>query len=41
MAIRINGVNKLVINKMDILEEVDSWCLFEGPNLYNFAQEKT
>tara|TARA_B100000212_G_C27372665_1_gene533269 strand:+ start:1492 stop:2499 length:1008 start_codon:yes stop_codon:yes gene_type:complete len=36
MAIRINGVNKLVINKMDILEKTDTWCLFEGPNLYEF-----
>jgi len=36
MAARINGVNNLVFNKMDILEEVDSWCLYDGPNLYQF-----
>ena len=21
---------------MDILEQVDAWCLFEGPNLFQF-----
>jgi len=36
MAARINGVDKLVFNKMDILEMVDSWCLYDGPNLYEF-----
>ena len=36
MAARINGVSKLVINKMDILEAVNSWCLYDGPNLYQF-----
>ena len=36
MAARINGVSKLVINKMDILEALDSWCLYDGPNLYEF-----
>ncbi len=36
MASRINGVNKIVINKMDILEAVKSWCLYDGPNLYEF-----
>tara|TARA_B100000927_G_scaffold275099_1_gene254816 strand:+ start:171 stop:1178 length:1008 start_codon:yes stop_codon:yes gene_type:complete len=36
MASRINGIDKLVINKMDILEEVNSWCLYDGPNLYEF-----
>ena len=36
MSSRINGVDKLVINKMDILESVDSWCLYDGPNLYQF-----
>ena len=36
MASRINGINKLVINKMDILEEIGSWCLYDGPNLYEF-----
>ena len=36
MASRINGINKLVVNKMDILEQVNSWCLYDGPNLYEF-----
>lgn len=36
MAARINGTNKIVINKMDILEELDTWCLYDGPNLYEF-----
>ena len=37
MASRINGVNKVVFNKMDVLDEVHSWCLFDGPNLYEFV----
>jgi len=40
MAARINGVNKLVFNKMDVLEAVDSWCLFDGPNLYEFKKRE-
>lgn len=36
MASRINGVNKLVFNKMDVLEKVNRWCAYEGPNLYEF-----
>ena len=40
MASRINGVSKLVFNKMDVLEEVDSWCLFDGPNLYEFKNRE-
>ena len=36
MATRINGVTKLVINKMDILDKVDTWNLFNGDNLYEF-----
>ena len=35
-AIQINGVNKLVINKMDILEEIEEWKLFSGIHLYEF-----
>jgi len=38
MATRINGCNKVVFNKMDILEGLDSWCLYEGPNLYQFKK---
>jgi len=36
MATRINGVNNLVINKVDVLEEVGAWRLFDGPQLYEF-----
>ena len=36
MASKINGITKLVVNKMDVLEKVDSWCLYDGPNLYEF-----
>lgn len=40
MASRINGVDKVVFNKMDILEAVDSWCLYDGPNLYEFKNRQ-
>jgi len=40
MAARINGVNKLIINKMDILEQLDQWCLFCGPSLFQFDNRK-
>lgn len=40
MASRINGINKLVINKMDILRILDSWCAYDGPNLYSFESEE-
>jgi adenylosuccinate synthase len=36
MASRINGINKIVFNKMDILEQINEWCLYDGPNLYQF-----
>jgi hypothetical protein len=36
MATRINGCTKVVFNKMDILEGLDSWCLYDGPNVYQF-----
>ena len=36
MAIDINGVNKLVINKMDVLDEVQKWCLYSGLSVYEF-----
>ena len=36
MATRINGVNKLVFNKMDILEKINQWFLYDGPSLYQF-----
>jgi len=36
MAARINGVSKVVLNKMDILEQINSWCLYDGPSLFEF-----
>ena len=40
MASRINGVNKLVINKVDILRALDIWCAYEGPHLFSFESEE-
>ncbi len=34
---RINGVNRLVFNKMDIMEQVGAWRFFDGLSLYEFA----
>ena len=36
MASRINGVNKLVLNKMDILDEVNRWCVYSGLHVLEF-----
>ena len=40
MAARINGANKIVFNKMDILEKVNQWCLYEGPSLFEFKSRE-
>ena len=40
MAARINGANKIVFNKMDILEQVNQWCLYEGPSLFEFKSRE-
>ena len=40
MAARINGVNKLVFNKMDILEQLEAWCLYDGPILFQFESKQ-
>ncbi|OUW03291.1 MAG: hypothetical protein CBD16_03370 [Betaproteobacteria bacterium TMED156] len=40
MASRINGIDKLIINKMDILDKIGSWCLYDGPNLYEFKSRE-
>jgi adenylosuccinate synthase len=37
MAMNINGVTKLVLNKYDILKEIDKWCLYSGMNLFEFT----
>ena len=36
MAARINGVNKMVVNKVDILEEVGVWKAYHGPHILQF-----
>jgi len=36
MAIDINGVNKLVFNKKDVLEKVNRWCIYSGFNAFEF-----
>ena len=38
-ACKINGVNKLVFNKMDILREVGVWKLFKDGQLIEFKEE--
>lgn len=40
MAININGVNKLVFNKMDVLESVEMWRLYSGLNLFEFEKSE-
>jgi adenylosuccinate synthase len=38
-AARINGVTDLIINKTDILQEVNCWKLYKDGNLLDFQQE--
>jgi len=38
-AIKINGVTHLVINKMDVLREIDVWKAFFGADLLDFTSE--
>lgn len=40
MASNINGVTKMVINKMDILEELNVWRMFDGVQLYEFENSE-
>jgi adenylosuccinate synthase len=40
MASRINGVSHLVFNKMDILDQLNTWCAYEGPSLYSFQSKE-
>ena len=37
MASRINGINKLVVNKMDILDEIGMWRAYNGPHVLEFS----
>ena len=36
MAGRMNGTNKIVFNKMDILDKVKKWCAYDGPHILDF-----
>ena len=38
-SIKINGVTHLVVNKMDVLREIDVWKAFFGQKLVNFESE--
>jgi adenylosuccinate synthase len=40
-AIKISGVNKLIINKCDILEKIHTYKLFQNNNLYKFDKLKS
>jgi len=35
-SIKINGANKVVFNKADILDEVGTWCVYDGMDAQNF-----
>tara|TARA_B100000282_G_C31723333_1_gene487154 strand:+ start:501 stop:1505 length:1005 start_codon:yes stop_codon:yes gene_type:complete len=37
-AVNINGVTKLVVNKIDVLEKVKFWKLYEGVNALEFSE---
>jgi adenylosuccinate synthase len=39
-ASKINGVTKLVMNKVDILDEIQYWKLFEGINAMEFSEKE-
>jgi adenylosuccinate synthase len=40
MASRINGISKLVINKMDILDSIGTWNAYEGAHMLQFDSRK-
>ena len=39
-SIKVNGVNKVVFNKADILDEVGSWCIHDGMDSHNFQNSE-
>jgi|15BtaG_2_1085339.scaffolds.fasta_scaffold00237_10 adenylosuccinate synthase len=39
-AIRINGVNKVILNKIDVLQELDVWSLIEDDVVVDMGSEK-
>jgi adenylosuccinate synthase len=40
-AIKISGINKLIINKCDILDKIHTYKLFQNNNLYKFDKLKS
>ena len=38
-ATKINGLTHMVVNKMDVMREIDCWKLFSGENLHEFTSE--
>ena len=39
-AINMNGVTDIVLNKMDVLREVDHWRMYSDENLLKFDGEQ-
>ena len=37
---RLYGVNKLVVNKMDILDQVGRWCVYSGIHVLEFESRE-
>ena len=35
-SIKVNGANKVVFNKADILDEVGTWCIYDGLDAMTF-----
>ena len=40
MAISVHGVNRLVFNKVDVLENVKKWCIYSGINMFEFEKSE-
>lgn len=39
-SIKVNGANKVVFNKADILEEVGVWCIYDGMDAHDFKSSE-
>ena len=39
-AAKLNGVNKIVINKMDILQKINTWKAYKNEELQTFSDEQ-
>ena len=35
-SIKVNGANKVIFNKADILDEVGIWCVYDGMDAHEF-----